>query len=157
MAQKNTKSVGNILGQSKEYWVNAAKQFIWPIDFDELHILVPEKDLEYANDNLMVSHFRSHGWHIQSVIGEVEYSKPYIAPISDKPMFIQPKKQVEEKEPEFKFNQLFKIASSGDELKIVSIDKKSIELKYIGLDKPNITTTPENLARSIKMGVWLKL
>jgi len=156
MAQKNTKSVGNILGQSKEYWINAAKQMIWPIDFEHKHILVPEKDLELAADNLMASHFRAHGWHIQSAI--VEYNKPYVAPVSDKPIFKPIKTEViDTREPEFKFNQVLKIASTGTELKIVSIDKKSIELKYIGLDKPNITTTPENLSRSVRMGSWLKI
>lgn len=155
MATNRTKSVGNILGQTKEYWQNAAKQFVWPIDFEQLHISVPIKDLDLASDNLMVSHFKANGWHIQSAI-EVEYTKPFIAPISDKPIF-KPIEKKAEPEPEFKFNQMLKISSTGTEVKIVSIDKKSIELKYIGLDRPNITTTPENLSRSVKMGVWIKL
>ena len=157
MATKNIKSVGNILGQSKDYWINAAKQFVWPIDFEQLHISVPEKDLKLAEDNLMVSHFKANGWHIQSAI-TVEYTSPFVAPVSDKPIFKPHKKEtVDLTGPEFKFNQMLKIASTGTEVKIVSIDKKSIELKYIGLDRPNITTTPENLSRSVKMGVWIKL
>lgn len=157
MATKNTKLVGNILGQSKEYWINAAKQFIWPIDFTELQILIPEKDWQLADDNLMVAHFRAHGWHVQTVIS-VEYTKPYIAPVSDKPIFKPVKTEISDsKEPEFKFNQVLKIASTGTELKIVSIDKKSIELKYIGVDKPNIFTTPENLSQSVRRGIWLKV
>jgi len=60
MATKNSKSPGNLIqGQTREYWVNAAKQFIWPIDFTDLQILVPEKDLQLANDDLMVCHFRA--------------------------------------------------------------------------------------------------
>lgn len=156
MATKSTKSAGKILGQTKEYWINAAKQFIWPIDFTELQILVPEKDWKLAEDNLMVAHFRAHGWHVQTVIS-VEYTKPYVAPVSDKPMFKPIEKDVVKLEPEFKFNQVLKIASTGTELKIVSIDKKSIELKYIGIDKPNIFTTPDNLSQSIRRGVWLKM
>lgn len=154
---KTTNLKNNILGQTKDYWINAAKQFVWPIDFEQLHISVPEKDLQLASDNLMVSHFKANGWHIQSAIA-VEYTKPFIAPVSDKPIFKPYKKEIVDlTEPEFKFNQMLKIASTGTEVKIVSIDKKSIELKYIGLDRPNITTTPENLSRSVKMGVWIKL
>src|SRR6187549_2332247 len=123
MATKNIKSVGNILGQSKDYWINAAKQFVWPIDFEQLHISVPEKDLQLAADNLMVSHFKANGWHIQSAIA-VEYTRPFVAPVSDKPIFKPIEKKVIETEPEFKFNQLLKIASTGTQLRIISIDKK---------------------------------
>lgn len=144
-----------ILGQSREYWQNAAKQFIWPIEFDQLHISVPEKDLQLAADNLMVSHFKANGWHIQSAIA-VEYTRPFIAPVSDKPIF-KPIEKRAELEPEFKFNQTFKIKSTDCELKIVSIDKKSIHLQYTNRKKDNIITTPENLSKSIRMGVWIKL
>lgn len=155
MATKNTKSVGDIAGQTKQYWLNASKQFVWPIDFEDLQILVPEKDLELAADNLMVSHFRSNGWHIQSVIS-VSYTKPFAAPVSDKPIFT-PTKVIEQKESEFKFNQAFKIKSTECELKIISIDKKTIILKYTNRQKADITTTPENLSKSIRMGTFLPL
>ncbi len=156
MAQKNTKSAGNILGQSKDYWINAAKQFVWPIDFEQLHISVPEKDLQLAADNLMVSHFKANGWHIQSAIA-VEYTRPFVAPVSDKPIFKPIDKKVIESEPEFKYNQEFRIKSTDCELRITEIDKKSIVLSYINRTKPPITTTPENLAKSVRMGVWIKL
>lgn len=156
MAQKNTKLAGKsqvlILGQTKEYWLNASKQFIWPIDFTDLQILVPEKDLELAAANLMVSHFRANGWHVQSAI--VVYTKPFIAPVSDKPIF-KPIKVIEQKEGEFKYNQAFKIKSTECELKIISIDKKSIILSYTNRIKTDIVTTPENLSKSVRMGVWL--
>lgn len=155
MATKNTKSAGKVLGQSKEYWIAASKQFIWPIDFIELHISVPHKDLHLAQDNLMIQHFKAHGWHIQSAI-VVEYTKPFIAPVSDKPMFTVPK-VVEEKEAEFRFNQKFQIKSTGCELRISSIDKKSITLEYTNRVKPEIVTNPDNLAKSIRMGAWLKI
>lgn len=147
------KQIKLINGQTQQYWLNASKQFIWPIDFTDMQILVPEKDLELAADNLMVSHFRSHGWHIQSVIS-VDYTKPFIAPVSDKPIF-QPAKVIEQKEGEFKFNQAFRIKSTECELKIISIDKKSITLKYINRQKADITTSPENLSKSVRMGTFL--
>lgn len=150
MARKNIELVGN---QTQRYWLNASKQFVWPIDFTDMQILVPEKDLELAADNLMVSHFRSHGWHIQSVIA-VDYTKPFIAPVSDKPIFI-PTKIIEQKESEFKFNQAFRIKSTECELKIISIDKKSIILSYTNRTKPDIITTPEHLSKSVRMGTFL--
>jgi len=155
MATKNIKSVGNTLGQTKEYWQNAAKQFVWPIDFEQLHISVPEKDLELAADNLMISHFKANGWHIQSAIA-VEYTKPFVAPVSDIPIF-KPIEKKAEPEPEFKYNQAFKIKSTDCKLKITSIDKKSITLSYTNRDKSDIATNPDNLAKSIRMGVWIKL
>lgn len=155
MATKNIKSVGNILGQSKEYWMNAAKQFVWPIDFEQLHISVPHKDINIAENDLMVTHFRANGWHIQSAI-TVDYTKPFIAPVSDKPIF-KPMDKKAEPEPEFKYNQKFKIKSTDCELTIKEIDKKSIILAYTNRGKSDITTTPDNLAKSIRMGVWIKL
>jgi hypothetical protein len=152
---KNRIKINTVLGQSRDYWQNAAKQFIWPIDFTDLQILVPEKDLQLAGDNLMVSHFRSHGWHVQSVI-DVNYNKPFVAPVSDKPMFMPPK-VIEQKEGEFKFNQAFRIKSTDCELKIISIDKKTIILKYTNRSKADIATSPENLSKSVRMGVWIKL
>ena len=152
---KNTnRKVNLILGQTKEYWQNAAKQFIWPIEFDDLQILVPEKDLHLAEDNLMVSHFRAHGWHIQSSI-QVEYTKPYVDPVFT--TAFKPIKIIEEVEPEFRYGQRFKIKSTDCELKITSIDKKSISLEYTNRQKDNIVTNADNLNKSIRMGVWLKL
>jgi len=159
MATKNTKSVGSLIkGQSREYWVNAAKQFIWPIDFTDFQILVPEKDLELANNNLMVSHFRAAGWHIQSAIS-VEYTKPYVAPESNgNPIFKPIKKEEPVTETAFKLNDKFRVVSTGCELAICLFDKQKIHLKYLNRpNKHNIISSEENLSRTLKMGTWIKL
>lgn len=155
MAQKNTKSVGSlILGQTKDYWINAAKQFIWPIDFTEKHILVPEKDLDAAMDNLMVSHFRSHGWHIQSAI--VEYTKPYVAPENKGPMFT-PIIKTEQAEQKFRIGQRFIVKSSECELQVIDIKKSFIELKYTNRNKQNISTNEDNLSKSLRFNYWVEV
>jgi hypothetical protein len=158
MATKSTKSVGNgevIAGQTRQYWQQAAKQFQWPIEFNDLQILVPEVDLPEAEQDLMVQHFRNNGWHVQSVI-EVVYTKPYIAPVQNKPIFRPVAKPVEN-DAVFKCNQQFKISSTEDELRISGIDKKTITLSYTNKRKEPITTSPENLAKMIRMGLWIKL
>lgn len=144
-----------VAGQSRQYWINAAKQFKWPIDFNDLQILVPECDLQQAEDDLMVKHFRNAGWHIQIAI--VEYTKPFIAPVSNKPIF-RPFKPIEQQpETEFKFNQKFLIQSTECELVISEISKKGIVLKYTNRNKGNINTTAENLQRQLKFGTWIKI
>lgn len=155
MAQKNIKLVGNT-GQSKEYWQNAAKQFIWPINFDELHILVPEKDLILAEDNLMVQHFRANGWHIQPVI-DVQYTKPYVAPENKGPMFKAFKQEEKQEESKFKCEQRFKVISSDCELKIVRLEKGKVQLHYTNRNKPDLLTSEENLIRALNIGTWKSL
>jgi len=156
MAQKNTKSVGKILGQSREYWTNAAKQFIWPIDFNGLHICVPEKDLQLAEGDLMVSHFRANGWHIQSGM-DVEYTKPYVAPENKGPMFKPLKQDTEQLSTSFKLNQQFRIKSSDCELKIIHIERGKIHLKYTNRNKHDLLTSEENLNKSLRMGYWIEI
>lgn len=155
MATKNTKSAGNlILGQTERYWINAAKQFIWPIDLKDKIIQVPEPELSKANDDLMVSHFRSHGWHIQSCIS-VEYTKPFIAPESNgKPIF-KPVKEAEPiKETKYKINQEFTIQSSDCRVKIVRIEKGKIQFKYLNRNKPDLLSSEENLDAVLRKGYW---
>lgn len=157
MATKNIKSVGNILGQTKEYWQNAAKQFVWPIDFEQLHISVPHKDMHLAENDLMVSHFRANGWHIQSAVA-VAYTKPFIAPVSDKPIFKPIKKtEIETTATNFKLNDRFKVKSTDCELQICFFDKGKIHLKYTNRNKHNIITSEENLNRVLKMETWVKI
>lgn len=153
MATKRTKSVGNDLS----YWTNASKQFSWPIDYAEKLIFVPEDELQYAEDDLMVSHFRKNGWHIQSCISII-HTKVFIKPQTPGPIFRGDlKPNVVEKEQSFKCNQKFQVKSTGTVLMIVEVTKKSIMLKYIDGGKSDIPTTAENLLKSLKMGVFIML
>lgn len=164
MATKRLKSVGN------DYWDLASKQFPWPIDHKDKQIFVLEDELQLAEGGLMVSHFRKHGWHIQSVM-QVEKKKVYQAPVTPGPIFRGDlKKEVSEKEQLFKCNDKFRINSTGVEVMIVEYTKKSISLKYL-LDIPiykdgevigyrqkdNIITSLENLAKSVKMGIFVRI
>lgn len=152
-----SKVKGNLInGQTREYWVNAAKQFVWPIDFDMVHISVPESEIELAKDNLMVQHFTNNGWHIQSAIS-VDKTKPFVAPVSSHPIFIPVKKEVIIPETLYKLNQSFRIVSSDCELKITHIEKGKIHLKYTNRDKHDLLTSEENLTKSIKRGTFLQL
>lgn len=140
----------------RAYFELAAKQFAWPIDFDEKLIFVPEDDLEYAERDLMVQHFRGHGWHVQSCIS-VEYTKVFVKPITPGPIFRGDlKRHIDEPEQVFKCNQKFK-TSTDTVLQIVEITKKSITLAYIGVKKDNVVTTAENLQKSVKMGVFVRV
>lgn len=140
----------------KSYWNNAAKQISWPIDHNDKQILVPEDELQLAEDDLMVMHFRKYGWHIQSSI--IQHTKPFIAPTTKGPIFRGDlKKEVVEAEPLFKCNDKFRIQSTGTEVMIVEYTKKSISLKYTSMVKDNIITSPENLAKSVKMGVFVRI
>jgi len=145
---KSTGSVGN------EYWINAAKQIVWPIDLKERHISVPQAELTQAQDNLMVQHFCNNGWYIQSCI-EVVKTKPFIAPITDRPIF-KPIKIVEEKETLFKLEDKFKVLSTECELKIVHLEKGKLHLKYLNRNKPNIISSEENLSNMLKRKLWIK-
>lgn len=154
MATTRTKSVGNILGQSRDYWVNAAKQFVWPIDFEQVAILIPEKDLPIAADDLMVKHFRSNGWHIQSAI-EVEYTKPFTKPVSTgKPIFYQ--KHVEEKAAsKYTLGKKFRIRSSDCELEITHIEHGKIHLHYTNRPhKADLLTSEEHLDKAVRNEYW---
>ena len=154
MATKHIKSVGN---PSKSYFENAAKQFVWPINFNDRTILVPENELELAEDDLMVKHFRTHGWHIQSAIGEVQKTKVYVAPVSDKLIFKPTKTDIIEVENKFKIGQKFKVVSTFCQLKIVDMTKKSITLKYTNRDKQDLVTTEENLSKAIRLGNFVEV
>lgn len=148
---KSTKSPGN------EYWINAAKQFAWPINHENKTILVPEIELKYAMDDLMVQHFRNNGWHIQSCISVI-HTKVFVKPLTPGPIFrgdIKPQKV--EVEAEFKCDQKFKIASTGVRVMICEITKKSIVLQYMDTKKDDIITTSENLGRSVRMGVFVRI
>lgn len=142
---------------SKSYFTTAAKQFSWPINHDDKTILVPEDELQYAEDDIMVQHFRKFGWHVQSCIS-VEHTKVFIKPKTPGPIFrgdIKPVKQ--ETEPDFKCNQKFLIKSTGTRIMICEITKKSVTLSYLDIKKDNIITTAENLSRSVRMGVFEKI
>jgi hypothetical protein len=139
---------------TKQYWDNAAKQFSWPIDHNDKYILVPEDELIYAEDDLMVQYFRKYGWHIQSCIS-VEHTKVFTKPTTPGPIFrgdLKPNVQV--RGDQFHCNDKFLIKSTGTRLMICEVTKKSISLKYLDIEKDNIITTPENLARSLRMGVF---
>lgn len=153
MVTKNTKLPG------KNYWDNAAKQFVWPIDHKEKHILVPQQELEQAEDHLMVMHFRANGWHIQSVIGEVDKKKVFTTEglKSDKPIFKPIKKEAEQIESVFKPGDRFKITSTECELRISFIERGKIHLEYTNRDKHNIITSEENLNRSLSMQTWVRI
>jgi hypothetical protein len=151
---KNGKSVGEIIaGQSREYWVNAAKQFIWPINFTDLQILVPEKDLELVETNLMVAHFRSHGWHIQSVIGEVDTQ-----PVFDPKMNLPARRYHEiASRSEFMAGDCFRVLSSECELRCERVEKK-IQLSYTNRPgKHDLLVSEEQLKKAISFGLWIRI
>lgn len=158
MATKLTKSAGKILGQSSEYWINAAKQFVWPIDFSELQILVPESDLNLAEQDLMVSHFRVNGWHIQSSI-DVKYTSPYIAPIGNgKPMFAgKPKEEASVKKSLCSVGDKFMVKSSDCKLEVTHVESGKVHFKYTNRNKAPLLSSEENLKTVLNRGQWIKI
>lgn len=140
-----------------EYWLNAAKQFPWPIDLQERVINVPHNELESAEQDLMVEYFRNNGWHIQSCI-EVVHTKPFVKPVSNGPIF-KPTKIVEPI-PDTKYHKddSFKIKSSDCELKIVRIEKGKIQFKYTNRPhKHDLLSSEDALDRALKMGYWVSV
>lgn len=162
MATKNIKSAGSahqFAGQTKSYWENAAKQFIWPIDFTDLQILVPEKDLELAAGNLMVTHFRAAGWHIQSAI--VEYTKPFVAPTSNGAPIFKPipgKVTPGNTASEFTIGQQVKVISSECELEVTHLEKGKVHLAYTNRPrKPPLLVSEEQLKKALSFGTWVRI
>lgn len=142
---------------SKSYFDNAAKQFSWPIDHNDKMILVPEDELIYAEDDIMIQHFRKFGWHIQSAIS-VEHTKVFVKPETRGPMFRGDIKLVkQEVEPDFKCNEKFLIKSTDTRIMICEITKRSLSLRYLDGGRADIITTAENLSRSVRMGVFEKI
>jgi len=139
----------------KSYFENAAKQFEWPINFEDKTILVPESELSKAEDNLMVAHFRSHGWHIQSCIDVIK-TKPFIAPVLNGSMF-KPLKPMEEKEQLFKLNDKFKILSTECLVQIFHMEKGKIHMRYLNRNKPNLLSSEENLSAMLRRKLWEKV
>jgi alpha-D-ribose 1-methylphosphonate 5-phosphate C-P lyase len=45
-----------------------AEQIKWPVDFNERHISVPERELTQAEENAFVNELRGLGFYIQSAI-----------------------------------------------------------------------------------------
>lgn len=138
----------------KSYFETAAKQFCWPLNWDDKTILVPESELWLAEDHLIVAHFRSYGWHIQSCIDVVK-TIPFVAPITVGPIFRQPPKLLDA-ETKYRCGQKFKIVSTECEVQIIEVSKK-IELHYTNRNKPDLTTNEVNLDRVLKMGLWKEI
>ena len=150
--KKTVTKSGNSVGDP--YWINAAKQFPWPIDLSERTIQVPHDELDAAEQDLMVEHFRNNGWHIQTCI-EVVHTKPFVKPVSSGPMF-KPVKIVEPvKDTKYKLEQRFKVLSSECELKIVRIEKGKIQFKYLNRNKPDLLSSEENLDNVLRKGYWV--
>lgn len=149
MATKSTKSVGN------GYWINAAKQFEWPIDFEDKVILVPESELSLAEDNLMVAHFRNNGWHIQLSIDVIK-TKPFVAPVSGgRPIFKTANKVVAEVEQsQYTVGNTFRVLSTGCELQIMNLEKGKVHLKYTNRDKHNLLLSEDGLTNVLHRQLW---
>lgn len=149
---KNIKLVGN---HTKEYWITAAKQFIWPIDFNDMQILVPENDLELAENDLMVDHFRNNGWHIQSVI-DVQYTTVY-----KKPEFTTKFREVvkveEVKKTLYNIGEKYRVKSTDCELEITYMDKGKLHFKYLNRKKPDIISSEEQLTKVLRWQQWIKI
>lgn len=150
MATKNTKSVGNSLGDS--YWLNAAKQIEWPIDLAEKHISVPHNELDAAQDNLMAQHFLNNGWHIQSAI-EVVKNKVFVAPVSDKPIF-KPLKVAKITEPKYKNGTKYLIKSTECIVQIIRLEKGKVQFHYLNRNKPDLLSSEENLDAVLRKELW---
>lgn len=144
----------NINYPGKEYFDRAAQHFEWPIDHHHKHILVPADELDKAANNLMVLHFRSYGWHVQSVIpGSINKNKIY------EPEFIlkgvRPKEQPVE--TGHKEGDKFRIKSTDCELQITRIDGKKMHMSYTNRSKSPLISGVENLDKMLNQGYWVKL
>lgn len=154
MATKRTKSVGDPY-PSKSYFENAAKQFEWPINHEDKTILVPPDELEQAESNMMVSYLRKrYNWHIQSVIGEIERTRVYVAPVQDTPMF----KDWRVPEPvvlqRYNVGDKFRVKSTACELVVTYVDRTKINFHYTNRDKADLLSSIEQLDRVLRMQVW---
>lgn len=150
----DTKS-GSYLGS--EYWLNAAKQFPWPINLQDRIINVPHNELEVAEQDLMVEHFRNNGWHVQSCI-EVVHTEPFIAPTSNGPIFKPLKPKEPETESKYHLNDKFLIKSSECELKIIRLEKGKVQFHYTNRPgKVDLLSSEENLDGVLRKGYWVKI
>lgn len=160
MASKLKKSKNTVTKSisypGKSYFDNAAKQFCWPIDHNDKQILVPENELQLAENDLMVAHFRSFGWHIQSCI-EVTHTKPFIAPENKGPMFKDFRKPEEVKVPNFIIGQRFMIRSTECRLQINHIEKGKVHLQYTNRNKAPLLSSEENLLAVLRKDLWVRL
>lgn len=151
MATKNIKLVGNT-GQSAQYWTNAAKQIVWPVDLNELHISIPIDEVDKAKENLMVQHFINAGFFIQTCIPDsrTEVFNPEIR-LKMPAVKIAPDNAV------YKPGDRFKIRSTECEMVIETTESKKIHLKYTNRNKHNIITSEEMLNKNLSWGTWIKL
>lgn len=155
MATKRIKSVGNL-----SYWQNAAKQIEWPVDFEEKHISVPESELQYASEHLMVQHFCNNGFHIQSCIGDIPRTTVYVAPVSDKPIFRPIAKSVAPEAVVRPYQQgnKFRIKSTNCELEITHIESGKVHFVYTNRPhKAPLLNSIESLDKVLKMEVWERI
>lgn len=153
--KSTTKYLGNT-AHTKEYWMNAAKQIVWPVDYDEQHISVPYLELEMAKDNLIVQHFCNNGFHIQSAIS-VEKTIPFVAPVTPGPIFRGVVIQEEKPKTLYQTGEKFKVRSTECELEIVHQEKGKIHFKYLNRNKPDIISSEEQLTKVIRWQQWSKI
>lgn len=156
MATKPIKYLGNT-GHTKEYWINAAKQIAWPVDYDEQHISVPQPEIREAEESLIVQHFCNNGFFIQQAIS-VEKTIPFVAPVTAGPIFRGVLKEQEEKPKTlYQTGEKFKVRSTECELEIVHQEKGKIHFKYLNRNKPNIISSEEQLTKVIRWEQWRKI
>lgn len=156
MATKNIKFLGNT-GHSKEYWVEAAKQIEWPVDYDEFHISVPENDIERAKDHLMVQHFCNNGFFIQSCI-DVSKTKLFEAPTTPGPIFRgEIKNEPDKPKSLYNLGEQYRVKSTECELEIVHMEKGKLHFKYLNRNKPNIISSEDQLTKVLRWQQWNKI
>lgn len=132
----------------KSYWLNAAKQIPYPVDFDERYISIPQSQLEVAQENLMVQHFTNNGFHIQSCI------EAPVTPVFDPAIRLASRPKTKS---EFAEGDKFEVLSDGAHLCIHAREKERITLAYLNRNKPNITTNIDQLRRVLTFNVWKRI
>lgn len=133
-----------------DYFLLAAKQVPWPVDLKEKSILVPESELLQAEDNLMVSHLRRHGFFIQSTIENVEKTKIFSVDLRKVVTRVK-------RDETYRIGDRFLIKSTSTVVEVVQVQPK-VRLAYRNLppkiSKPDLLTSVEQLKKYISLGYW---
>lgn len=133
------------------YWLNAAKQIPYAVDLEQRHISVPEPELEQAAQSLMVQHFLSGGFHIQSCIPDGHRTEVFDPEIRLKQAPPKPVSSVK-----YPIGTGFLVQSDGSKLSVVQIDGVKYTLQYLNRNKADLTVREMDIDKSVSWAFWVR-
>lgn len=138
---------------TKSYLQNCAKMIKWPVNLEDKFISVPVGQEDEAEDNLMVSHLKGHGFKIQlaipDAITETKVFDPELAMKDKRPI---PKEKAVEG---FAKGDKFEVKSTGDRLEIIDTTG-GLSLRYLNVGKANIKMPIDHMKRNLEFQTWIR-